>query len=35
MLKPLVHATFPLAETADAMDLMERREHFGKILLIP
>jgi NADPH:quinone reductase-like Zn-dependent oxidoreductase len=35
MLKPLVHATFPLAETGDAMDLMERREHFGKILLIP
>lgn len=32
---PLVHTTFPLDRAAEAMDLMERREHFGKILLIP
>jgi len=32
---PLVHATFPLAETREAMAMMERREHFGKILLKP
>jgi NADPH:quinone reductase-like Zn-dependent oxidoreductase len=32
---PLVHSTFPLAEAREAMALMERREHFGKILLIP
>jgi NADPH:quinone reductase-like Zn-dependent oxidoreductase len=32
---PLVHATFPLAEAAAAMDLMETRAAFGKILLIP
>jgi NADPH:quinone reductase-like Zn-dependent oxidoreductase len=34
-LKPLVHSTFPLGEAKAAMELMERREHFGKILLIP
>ncbi len=32
---PLVHRVFPLAEAREAMALMERREHFGKILLIP
>ena len=34
-LKPLVHSTFPLQQAKEAMELMERREHFGKILLIP
>jgi len=34
-IKPLVHSTFPLAEARDAMALMERREHFGKIVLLP
>jgi NADPH:quinone reductase-like Zn-dependent oxidoreductase len=34
-IKPLVHTTFPLEQAAEAMDLMERREHFGKILLVP
>lgn len=34
-IKPLVHATFPLERTPDAMDMMERREHFGKIVLTP
>jgi len=32
---PLVHATFPLEDVREAMALMERREHFGKILLKP
>ena len=32
---PLVHATFPLAEAGEAMATMERREHFGKIVLKP
>jgi NADPH:quinone reductase-like Zn-dependent oxidoreductase len=35
LVKPLVHTTFPLEAAAEAMDLMERREHFGKILLVP
>ncbi len=32
---PLVHHTFPLADAREAMAMMERREHFGKILLTP
>ena len=32
---PLVHQTFPLADAREAMAMMERREHFGKILLKP
>jgi NADPH:quinone reductase-like Zn-dependent oxidoreductase len=32
---PLVHQVFPLAEAREAMATMERREHFGKILLRP
>jgi NADPH:quinone reductase-like Zn-dependent oxidoreductase len=32
---PLVHATFPLEEAREAMATMERREHFGKIVLTP
>jgi NADPH:quinone reductase-like Zn-dependent oxidoreductase len=32
---PLVHETFPLADAREAMATMERREHFGKILLRP
>lgn len=34
-IEPLVHSTFPLERAAEAMDAMERREHFGKILLTP
>ncbi len=34
-IRPLIHTTFPLEQAAEAMELMERREHFGKILLIP
>jgi NADPH:quinone reductase-like Zn-dependent oxidoreductase len=32
---PLVHKTFPLADAREAMATMERREHFGKIVLKP
>jgi NADPH:quinone reductase-like Zn-dependent oxidoreductase len=32
---PLVHQTFPLSEAREALATMERREHFGKILLKP
>ena len=32
---PLVHKTFPLDAARDAMQMMERREHFGKIVLKP
>ena len=32
---PLVHAKFPLADAREAMAMMERREHFGKIVLKP
>ena len=34
-IRPLVHRTFPLAEAGEAMAMMERREHFGKIVLTP
>ncbi len=32
---PLVYKTFPLGEAREAMALMERREHFGKLVLLP
>jgi len=32
---PLVHKVFPLDEAREAMQMMERREHFGKIVLKP
>ena len=32
---PLVYKTFPLEEAREAMATMERREHFGKIVLVP
>jgi NADPH:quinone reductase-like Zn-dependent oxidoreductase len=34
-IEPLVHKTFPLDEAREAMAMMERREHFGKIVLVP
>ncbi len=34
-LRPVIHAAFPLAEAAEAHRVMERREHFGKLLLFP
>jgi NADPH:quinone reductase len=33
--KPLVGATFPLEQAADAHALIERREHVGKVVLVP
>jgi NADPH:quinone reductase-like Zn-dependent oxidoreductase len=35
LIQPLVHTTFPLEQAKEAMEMMERREHFGKIVLIP
>jgi NADPH:quinone reductase-like Zn-dependent oxidoreductase len=32
---PIVYKTFPLDQARDAMETMERREHFGKILVLP
>jgi NADPH:quinone reductase-like Zn-dependent oxidoreductase len=32
---PLVHSVFPLSQAVEAMAVMERREHFGKIILKP
>jgi len=34
-LRPVIHAAFPLAEAAEAHRLMESREHFGKLVLVP
>ncbi len=34
-IKPVVHATFPLSEAAEAHRLMESSAHIGKIALIP
>jgi len=34
-IKPLVHKTFPLDAAREAMATMERREHFGKLVLVP
>ena len=34
-ISPIVHATFPLERAKDAMDLMESRNFFGKIVLTP
>jgi len=35
LITPLVHRTFPLDDAAEAMATMERREHFGKLVLVP
>lgn len=34
-LRPVVHTVLPLARAAEAHGIMERREHFGKIVLVP
>jgi NADPH:quinone reductase-like Zn-dependent oxidoreductase len=35
LIEPLVYKTFPLDDAREAMEVMERREHFGKIVLKP
>jgi NADPH:quinone reductase-like Zn-dependent oxidoreductase len=35
LIEPVVYRTFPLEEARVAMETMERREHFGKIVLTP
>jgi NADPH:quinone reductase-like Zn-dependent oxidoreductase len=35
LIEPLVYKTFPLEDAREAMETMERREHFGKIVLKP
>jgi NADPH:quinone reductase-like Zn-dependent oxidoreductase len=35
LIEPLVYKTYPLDEAREAMETMERREHFGKIVLKP
>jgi NADPH:quinone reductase-like Zn-dependent oxidoreductase len=35
LITPLVHQTFPLDDAREAMATMERREHFGKLVLVP
>ena len=34
-IRPIVHAVFPLEEATAAMEAMENREHFGKIVVEP
>lgn len=34
-LKPVIHASLPLAEAAEAHRILEAREQFGKVLLLP
>lgn len=34
-LRPIVHAVLPMADAARAHEMMERREQFGKIVLVP
>lgn len=34
-LKPVIYRRYPLEEAAEAQRVMERREQFGKLILIP
>ncbi len=34
-IKPVIHASFPLAQAAEAHALMESSQHIGKIMLVP
>ncbi len=34
-LRPLIHATFTLAEAREAIEELERRRHVGKVLIVP
>jgi NADPH2:quinone reductase len=33
-LKPRIHATYPLSQTADAIRVLDRREAVGKVVLL-
>jgi len=33
-IKPVIHATYPLAGVAEAHRVMERSEHIGKLVLV-
>ena len=35
MLKPVIHSVLPLAEARKAHEMIEKREVFGKLVLIP
>ena len=35
LLEPLVAETFPLSETRAAMEMMESRNFFGKLVVLP
>lgn len=35
VLQPVIHAVLPLAQVAEAHRIFERRQHFGKIVLVP
>jgi NADPH2:quinone reductase len=34
-LKPVIHRSFPLAEAVEAHGVVESREIFGKVVLLP
>jgi len=34
-LTPRIHARLPLGEAAEAQRMIEKREQFGKVLLLP
>lgn len=35
LIRPTIHKTFPLDEARQAMETMESRNHFGKLVLVP
>jgi NADPH:quinone reductase-like Zn-dependent oxidoreductase len=34
-IRPVVHQTLPLTEAGAGLTMMERREQFGRIVLVP
>ena len=35
LIHPAIHKTYPLNEAKEAMETMESRSHFGKLVLVP
>jgi NADPH:quinone reductase-like Zn-dependent oxidoreductase len=35
VIDPILHAVLPLAQIREAHRIMESREHFGKVVMIP